>query len=142
MRGTERLRPGSQQAREGHSAWHAGTSGPGRVVWSSTPGGLDHVVTKLRTTSLLAHCCSTHHNAAMATTITVRNVPDDTRDELAARAARTGRSLQEYLRAQLIELAADPEPEAWLAAVRERVAHTGTTLSAEAILADLHADRR
>jgi plasmid stability protein len=33
-------------------------------------------------------------------------VPDEVRDELAARAARSGRSLQEYLRAMLVEAAA------------------------------------
>jgi len=35
----------------------------------------------------------------MAKSITIRDVPDETSDELAARAALTGRSLQEYLRA-------------------------------------------
>jgi plasmid stability protein len=35
----------------------------------------------------------------MSTSITIRDVPQKTRDELAARAALTGRSLQEYLRA-------------------------------------------
>jgi plasmid stability protein len=42
------------------------------------------------------------------TTITVRNVPEDVRDELAARAARSGRSLQEYLASELARLAATP----------------------------------
>ena len=40
----------------------------------------------------------------MATSITIRDVPDETRDELAARAALTGRSLQEYLRSKLVGL--------------------------------------
>ena len=35
----------------------------------------------------------------MSVAITIRDVPDETRDELAARAARAGKSLQEYLRA-------------------------------------------
>ncbi|KLL13045.1 MULTISPECIES: FitA-like ribbon-helix-helix domain-containing protein [Protofrankia] len=39
----------------------------------------------------------------MVTAITIRDVPDETRDELAARAALSGRSLQEYLRSQLYE---------------------------------------
>jgi plasmid stability protein len=34
--------------------------------------------------------------------ITIRDIPDDVRDELAARAARSGKSLQEYLRGMLI----------------------------------------
>ncbi|MHB1488080.1 MAG: FitA-like ribbon-helix-helix domain-containing protein [Acidimicrobiales bacterium] len=46
--------------------------------------------------------------------ITIRDVPDETRDQLAARAAATGRSLQEYLRNQLIELARRPDPEVLL----------------------------
>ena len=46
------------------------------------------------------------------TSITVRNVPDDVRDELAARAARAGRSLQEHLRVELIQLASRPSVDA------------------------------
>jgi plasmid stability protein len=74
--------------------------------------------------------------------ITVRNVPDETRDALAARAAATGRSLQEYLRNQLIELARRPDPEALLAQVRERKHASGSTLPASKILSHLAADRR
>jgi plasmid stability protein len=78
----------------------------------------------------------------MATAITVRDVPDETRDELAARAALVGRSLQEYLRSQLIELARRPDAEVLLARVRERKQRTGSRLSADAILAHRDADRR
>lgn len=78
----------------------------------------------------------------MPASITVRDVPDDTRDELAARAARTGRSLQEYLRAQLVELARRPDAEALLARVRERKQRTGSRLPAEAILDLRDTDRR
>ena len=74
--------------------------------------------------------------------ITIRDVPDDTRDELAARAARSGRSLQEYLRAQLVELARRPDAGTLMAGVRERKARTGTTLSPERILSHRDADRR
>jgi plasmid stability protein len=74
--------------------------------------------------------------------ITIRDVPDDTRDTLAARAAVTGRSLQEYLRNQLIELARRPDPEALLAQIRERKLRTGSKLSAERILEYRDADRR
>jgi antitoxin FitA len=49
----------------------------------------------------------------MSVTITIRAVPDEVRDELAARAARSGRSLQEYLSAELVRLASRPSaPEA------------------------------
>lgn len=78
----------------------------------------------------------------MATSITIRDVPDKARDELAARAAATGRSLQEYLRAQLIELASRPDVEMVLARIRERKQRTGTRLPAKKILADRDADRR
>jgi plasmid stability protein len=75
------------------------------------------------------------------TAITIRDVPDETRDELAARAALSGRSLQEYLRAQLIDLARRPDPEVLLARVRDRKRHTGSRLSVSSVLADRDADR-
>ncbi len=74
--------------------------------------------------------------------ITVRNVPQETRDELAARAARSGRSLQEYLRAELVRLADYPDQETLMASVRERKQRTATRLAAEEILASLHAGRK
>jgi len=73
--------------------------------------------------------------------ITIRNVPDEVRDELAARAARAGRSLQEHLRAELIELARDPSPEDLLEQIRARKRETGTRLTPEEILAYRDADR-
>ena len=74
--------------------------------------------------------------------ITVRDVPDDTRDELAARAARSGRSLQEYLRAELIALAERPDVDTQMARAREHTARTGSRLPAATILAHRDADRR
>lgn len=78
----------------------------------------------------------------MSKSITIRDVPEETGEELAARAAATGRSLQEYLRAQLIELARRPDPEALMARVRARKDRTGSRLKAESILAHRDADRR
>lgn len=78
----------------------------------------------------------------MTRSITIRNVPDDTRDELAARAASTGRSLQEYLRAQLIELARRPDAAVLLERVRDRKQRTGSRLRADQILAHRDAERR
>lgn len=78
----------------------------------------------------------------MATSITVRNVPDDVRDELASRAAVAGRSLQEHLRAELIELARKPSVDALMARVRARKEATGSRLPAEKILAYRDRDRR
>ena len=74
--------------------------------------------------------------------ITIRDVPGSTRDELAARAARSGRSLQEYLRIQLIELAERPDAEALRRRIRDRKDRTGTRLSTEDILELRDADRR
>lgn len=78
----------------------------------------------------------------MTTSITIRDVPDETRDELAARAAMTGRSLQEYLRSRLVELAHQPDAEALVARIRSRKAATGSSLSADRILTHRDVDRR
>jgi plasmid stability protein len=74
--------------------------------------------------------------------ITIRDVPDEVRDELAARAARVGRSLQEHLRLELIELARKPSLDDLLARVRDRKKTTGSRLPARRILAHRDADRR
>lgn len=81
------------------------------------------------------------HCACMTKSITIRDVPNETHAELAARAARTGRSLQEYLRTRLIELAEKPDPEALLARARERKRRSGLRLPREEILAHRDADR-
>lgn len=80
-------------------------------------------------------------NACMPTSITIRHVPDETRDELAARAARSGRSLQEYLRQELIKLADRPDMGELMERIREQKRRAGTRVSAESILEHLHADR-
>ena len=90
----------------------------------------------------LAHRCDRRQNACMPKSITIRDVPDDTSAELASRAALSGRSLQEYLRSRLIELADRPDVEVWLSGVRARKAATGTSISADRILAHREADRR
>lgn len=74
--------------------------------------------------------------------ITIRGVPQETRDELAARAASSGRSLQEYLRSELIELALRPDARALAARVADRKRATGSTLSPRKILRHRDADRR
>jgi antitoxin FitA len=78
----------------------------------------------------------------MAPAITIRDVPSATRDELAARAARSGRSLQEYLLAELVELAARPDARDVIERARERVRRTGTRLDPEAIVTARDAERR
>lgn len=78
----------------------------------------------------------------MTVSITVRDVPDDVRDELAARAARSGKSLQEFLRGMFIEQASRPSVEDLVARARARVDATATRLDADAILGARDADRR
>lgn len=77
----------------------------------------------------------------MAKSITIRDVPDGTSAELTARAALTGRSLQEYLRARLIDLASTPDPEVWLAQVRARKSATGSAVGVDRLIAHRDADR-
>lgn len=78
------------------------------------------------------------------TTITIRHVPDEVRDELAARARRSGRSLQEFLLRQLTGMASRPSLDDVVARARarDRVRATGTRVEVANVLADRDADRR
>lgn len=78
----------------------------------------------------------------MSVAITVRDVPDEVRDELAARAARAGKSLQEYLRGMLVATAARPPVDDVIARARARVETTAGRVDAESILAARDTDRR
>ena len=82
------------------------------------------------------------HSADMPTSVTIRNVPDAVRDELAARAARTGRSLQEHLRAELIRLASSPSIDELLDRVRARKEQTGSQFPTAQLLDERDSDRR
>ena len=74
--------------------------------------------------------------------MTIRDVPDETRAVLAARAARAGKSLQEYVRGELTALAQRPSPDELWDRVAARVQSTGTRLSGAEILEARDADRR
>jgi antitoxin FitA len=74
--------------------------------------------------------------------ITIRDIPEPIRDELAARAARSGKSLQEYLRGMLIATASKPTAAEVLVRARARVEATGSHLDADAILAAKDSDKR
>ena len=78
----------------------------------------------------------------MSVAITVRDVPDRVRDELAARAARAGMSLQEYVRGLLVEVSARPAVGDVIARARARVDATGVRVDAASILASREAERR
>ena len=77
----------------------------------------------------------------MAAAITIRNVPEAVRDELAARASRSGRSLQEYLAAELTALASRPAVEDVIASSGARVRAAGRRLDPETILAARDTER-
>ena len=77
----------------------------------------------------------------MPVTITVRAVPDEVRDVLAARAALSGRSLQEYLSAELEALASRPSVLEAVMRARTR-ARTYPPVGPPDLMADLDADRR
>ena len=74
--------------------------------------------------------------------VTIRDIPGDVRDELAARAARAGQSLQEYLRGMLVGAAAKPTVDEVLARARTRVAVTGARVDPAATLLAKDADRQ
>lgn len=78
----------------------------------------------------------------MSIQITIRDVPEKVRDELAARAALQGKSMQEYLRAELERLASRPSVHAWLEQVRKRKRASRTRVSSGQILKQRDADRR
>lgn len=74
--------------------------------------------------------------------VTIRDVPKGVRDELAARAAREGQSLQEYLRSVLVNVADKPTVSEVLSRARARVTATGVRLDPAATVRAKDADRR
>ena len=77
----------------------------------------------------------------MGVTITVHDVPEAVRDELAARAEREGLSLDDYLRARLVELASRTTAADAVAAIRAR-ARAYPPFDAARVARDRDADRR
>jgi plasmid stability protein len=74
--------------------------------------------------------------------ITIRNVPEEVRDQLAVRAALQRQSMQEYLRGELERIASKPSPAALMERVRQRKEQFRTHISTDDILAARDADRR
>ena len=91
---------------------------------------------------MLAICCYCHYYDCMGVQITIRDVPHEVRDEIAARAARAGKSMQEYLKEQLEQLAIRPSIGDWLDRVRRRKELTRRVVSSEVIIDHRDADRR
>ena len=78
----------------------------------------------------------------MGIQITIRDVDEAVRDELAARAAKRGQSMQEYLRGSLEAMAAKPAPEDWLREVRRRKVSSGARIDGAEIVEARDRDRR
>ena len=78
----------------------------------------------------------------MPVQITIRDVPEDVRDELASRAALRRQSMQEFLRGELERIASRPSVEVWLEEVRRRKEAAGTHVPTSVILQARDADRR
>ena len=77
----------------------------------------------------------------MPVAVTIRHVPDEVRNELAARAALKGWSLQEFLLQELIDITHRPDRAKFVANLRAQIP-AGQTFAAEEIVAAVHADRR
>lgn len=77
----------------------------------------------------------------MGVQITIRNVPEEVRDELAARAALKRQSMQEFLREALERMASVPSREAVLEDIRRRKAASRSTVTTADILEALDAGR-
>ena len=78
----------------------------------------------------------------MTVQITIRGVPDAVRDELAVRAALQRKSMEEFLRGELVRITSRPSIDAWLEDVRAGKEITGTRIPPSVILRARDADRR
>ena len=78
----------------------------------------------------------------MPVQITIRNVSEEVRNQLAARAALKHQSMQQFLHEELERIAAKPSQAMLLQQIRERVNASGSGVSRETILATLDADKQ
>jgi antitoxin FitA len=78
----------------------------------------------------------------MPVSITIHDLPDETRAVLSARAARAGQSLENHVRAELIALAERPSSDEFWDRVRQRLRATRTSVPREFILEAKDKDRR
>ena len=79
---------------------------------------------------------------AMPVQITIRDVPESVRDELASRAAAEGRSMQQFLLAVLERAVAYPCQAKLMERIRERVRASKTRITTADILAARDEERR
>ena len=81
------------------------------------------------------------YNSCMTVQITIRGVPEEVRNELAARAARAGKSMQQYLKEELVRLAERPDMAEWLEELRHHKVASGRELGPDVILSHRDAGR-
>jgi antitoxin FitA len=72
----------------------------------------------------------------MSSIIQIRNVPDELHRKMKARAALAGKSLSEYLLAELRHIAELPTPDEWRARLATREPVSPTLDAAEAVRAE------
>ena len=77
----------------------------------------------------------------MPVQITIRDVPEEVRDQLAVRAALRRQSMQQFLRGELERIASRPSVDEWLQGVRRRKEAAGTRVTPSTILRARDADR-
>ena len=90
---------------------------------------------------MIDRCEECLQNACMPS-ISIRNVPQETRDALAAKAAQSGQSLQEYLLAQLVDIGNRVELAEILAEMNAIALAWENSVSSEQILDAIHDGRR
>lgn len=78
----------------------------------------------------------------MSVQITVRGVPEQVRDEIAARAALKRQSMQEFLRCELERIASSPSMETLLREIRERKAAAKSRVRPSDVLRARDANRK
>jgi plasmid stability protein len=89
---------------------------------------------------MIDRCEDCLQNACMSS-ISIRNVPEATRDALAAKAALAGQSLQEYLLAQLVEIGDRAELAEILAEMNDIASAWKGSVTSEQILDAIHEGR-
>lgn len=78
----------------------------------------------------------------MGIQITIRDVDEDVRDELAARAARERKSMQEFLKGELERIARRPSLKSVLESIESRKSKTGRRLAVKDILRARDSERK
>lgn len=77
----------------------------------------------------------------MPVQITIRNVPEKMRDELALRAAQNRQSMQAFILSELERIISRPSNEEVMKRARERAAAFGTRIGSDKIVQMIREDR-